>query len=239
MPNHVKNIVKMKGITTLPVFKEKESYDKKMVMSLDFEKIIPMPESLNITSGTIEEIAIEAAIRKAAAATERSFGPKIIPAMTVYAYKAKLDKCEKSEDELCELGAQYIHNLILHGATTWYDWCIKHWGTKWNSYENIQIDADTITFNTAWEAPVPIIAKLAEMYPEAEIEHWWADEDIGSNDGYAKYHDGKADMFINYAPGSQEAYSTYVLCWGESKCLYKDENGNWHHHICDECDSCN
>ena len=38
MPNHVKNIVKMKGITTLPVFTEKESYDKKMVMSLDFEK---------------------------------------------------------------------------------------------------------------------------------------------------------------------------------------------------------
>ena len=66
MPNHVRNIVKMKGITALPVFTEKESWDKKMVMSLDFEKIIPMPESLNVISGTLEMVAVEAAVRKAA-----------------------------------------------------------------------------------------------------------------------------------------------------------------------------
>lgn len=238
MPNHVKNIVKMKGITTLPVFTEKESYDKKMVMSLDFEKIIPMPESLRITSGTMEALAVEAAIRKAAAAAKEPFGPKICPAMTDSEYKAALTKSNETEDELCKLGAQYIHNLIFHGAATWYDWCIEHWGTKWNAYENTQVDSDTITFETAWSAPAPIIAQLAKMYPEAEIEHWWADEDTGSNDGYAKYSGGEIIIFIPYESGSNEAYATYVFCWGESKCLYQDDTGVWHHRNCDECHLC-
>ena len=78
MPNHVRNIVKMKGITALPVFTEKESWDKKMVMSLDFEKIIPMPESLNVVSGTLEMMAVEAAVRKAVAASHSA--PSSFPA---------------------------------------------------------------------------------------------------------------------------------------------------------------
>ncbi|MDE7245234.1 MAG: hypothetical protein K2O18_14855 [Oscillospiraceae bacterium] len=237
MPNHVKNIVKMKGITTLPIFTEK-NYDKKMVMSLDFEKIIPMPESLRITSGTMEHVAVEAAIRKAAAAVKEPFGPKIVPSMTDCEYKAKVSRCNETEDELCKLGAQYIQNLILHGATTWYDWCVEHWGTKWNAYENTQVDADTITFKTAWGAPVPVIAQLAKMYPEAEIEHWWADEDTGNNDGYAKYNGGKVVTLNRYDSCSNEAYETYTLCWGETKCLYKDENGIWHHRCCDDCHLC-
>lgn len=228
----------MKGITTLPVFTEKESYDKKMVMSLDFEKIIPMPESLRITSGTMERLAVEVAIRKAAAAAKEPFSPKIRPTMIDSEYKAELAKINETEEELCKLGAQYIQNLIFHGATTWYDWCIKHWGTKWNAYENTQVDADTITFETAWNAPLPVIAQLAKMYPEAEIEHWWADEDTGCNDGYAKYSGGEAITLVHYDNFSDKAYETYTLCWGECKCLHKDENGVWHHYSCDECHLC-
>ena len=46
-------------------------------------------------------------------------------------------------------------------------------------------------FETAWSNPEPIMLKLSEMYPEATIEHWWADEDMGSNDGYRVYRGGK------------------------------------------------
>ena len=238
MPNHVRNIVKMKGITALPVFTEKENWDKKTVMSLDFEKIIPMPESLNVVSGTLEMMAVEAAVRKAVAAAKQPFGPQLIPSLSDVEYKKRLNHCNETEDELCRLGAQYIQNLILHGATTWYDWCIKNWGTKWNAYENVQIDPDTIMFETAWSAPEPVIAQLAKMYPDAEIEHWWADEDTGSNDGYAKYSGGELADVIYYESCSNEAYATYVRCWGESACLYQDEHGMWHHRNCDECHGC-
>lgn len=239
MPNHVRNIVKMKGITSLPIFTDKDGCDSQTVSEFDFNKIIPMPESLKVESGLIEMVAIEAAIRRAAAGVKRgSLYPRILPGMTEATYAIELNRSGKNEDELCELGAKYIHNLIFHGATTWYDWCIEHWGTKWNSYENKRVDQDIITFETAWSAPEPIIAHLANMYPDTEIEHWWADEDTGNNDGYAKYSGGKADIIFHYDNQSSEAYATYILCWGYSKCLYRDENGIWHHRDCDECHGC-
>jgi len=65
MPNHVKNIVKMEGITKLPLFKtEYDEYEKRDVVCFDFNKIIPMPESLNVESGSMETVAIEAVNRK-------------------------------------------------------------------------------------------------------------------------------------------------------------------------------
>lgn len=238
MPNHVKNILKMKDITTLPIFTNEEGRDMEMFPSFDFEKIIPMPKSLDIESSSIIAVAVEAAIRRASLANHEHFGPRVIPAMSDSDYKAWLYRSRKTEDELLELGATYLHNMIFHGAATWYDWLIKHWGTKWNSYENVQIDSNNIMFETAWSAPEPVIAQLAEMYPKTEIEHWWADEDIGRNTGYAKYSEGKAVMTYHYEDYSSEACATYIRCWGESKCLYKDENGMWHHQDCDTCHGC-
>ena len=59
MPNHVKNIVKMEGITKLPLFKTQyDKYEKRDVTSFDFNKLIPMPESLDIESGSITDEAI-------------------------------------------------------------------------------------------------------------------------------------------------------------------------------------
>ena len=56
MPNHVKNIVKMEGITKLPLFKtEYDEYEKRDVVCFDFNKIIPMPESLSIESGSMTD----------------------------------------------------------------------------------------------------------------------------------------------------------------------------------------
>lgn len=234
MPNHVMNIVKMKGITALPVFAGKEDGDT----AFDFGKIIPMPESLNVSCGTVEAVAVETAIRKAAAAVKQPIGPQLIPGMTDSEYAQRLAQCGEDEDTLCKLGVRYFQNLVLYGATGWYDWCNEHWGTKWSSYENHQIDKDTIAFMTAWSAPEPVIAQLAKMYPEAEIEHWWADEDIGNNDGYAKYNGGRAVELIEYESCSHEAYAAYVLCWGESACLYQDEIGIWHRRNCDECHGC-
>ena len=80
--------------------------------------------------------------------------------------------------------------------------------------------------------------KLSEMYPEATIEHWWADEDMGSNDGYRVYQGGQIVEGDYYDSCSNEAYEVYIKCWGESECLYQDEDGNWQHRDCDTCHGC-
>ena len=37
--------------------------------------------------------------------------------------------------------------------------------------------------HTAWSAPIPVIKKLSEMYPNIELTLEFADEDLGQNCG--------------------------------------------------------
>lgn len=52
-----------------------------------------------------------------------------------------------------------------------YDWCVYHWGTKWNAHDT-QVDYDAgsgraaYIFETAWSPPTTFIRKIAKDYPE-------------------------------------------------------------------------
>ena len=78
----------------------------------------------------------------------------------------------------------------------WYQWRIHNWGTKWNSKCPQFIDVDAIrkfdgqaieiliAFDTAWSEPIPIFAKLHEMYKGSDLmlryEHYsFENWDIG------------------------------------------------------------
>ena len=98
------------------------------------------------------------------------------------------------------------------------------------------LDEDTIEFDTAWSNPDPIMEKLGEMYPGIHVEHWWADEDVGSNTGHRVMFDG--GVVEERFDGDSDAYSIYTMLWGESKCVYLDENGLIQHRDCDVCDGC-
>lgn len=74
----------------------------------------------------------------------------------------------------------------LHGKNNWYHWSIENWGTKWNSYDFIQLSAKIFSFQTAWTFPFPVIEKLSTMYPDVKMHIMYADEDIGSN--YGKFY---------------------------------------------------
>lgn len=50
-----------------------------------------------------------------------------------------------------------------YGASNWYDWSVKNWGTKWNAGESYFDDEKRqMVFQTAWDQPKPIIQKLAD-----------------------------------------------------------------------------
>lgn len=54
-----------------------------------------------------------------------------------------------------------------------YEWRYKNWGTKWNAYRvEIVLREEyqaIIKFETAWSPPFPVIAKLAEMFPQCKF----------------------------------------------------------------------
>lgn len=60
--------------------------------------------------------------------------------------------------------------IAKYGADNWYDWKIKNWSTKWNTYDNTMDFSDKeiicAIFQTAWNTPENIFKKLAELYPE-------------------------------------------------------------------------
>lgn len=72
--------------------------------------------------------------------------------------------------------------------TDWYRRNIANWGTKWDvGGEDIEIeieelfnpycedesftDVAVVEFSTAWSPPIPVIDKLAEMFPDFIIVH--------------------------------------------------------------------
>lgn len=255
MPNHVRNVIKMQGITELPLFQTYDDGSK----GFDFNKMIPMPESLNMDSGSmVDDYAIyyltdrctvpvsRVSAEKKAVITKmianKMFGNEEWIQRTFYrAMERAFDETEAKRKKMYEDGKTYVENLQNYGYATWYDWCIANWDTKWNAYDNESEGTDCIKFSTAWANPEPVIRKLAEMYPGARIEHWWADEDTGNNTGYRIFEDGKEaeDSAGYYENCSKEAYSCYELCWGEMpKCYHKDENGNWVQHDCKGCTGC-
>lgn len=140
-----------------------------------------------------------------------------------------------------DLGNAYINNILNYGYDTWYDWSCANWGTKWNAYDAFfDEENNTITFNTAWSCPLPILDKLAEICYEHEVEFSgkWSDEDRGCNVGTFTSDCSGDEYYFSYEyveNCSNEAYNIYVEVHGESPCMGKDENGNW---ICYDCDDC-
>ena len=205
MPNHVRNNLTFSGDSeAIRKMLEEIQNDEEGFGSIDFKKLLPMPQELNIESGsrTTEGIKLYNAFLEI---YKLGKGENVdlftIPKESEDAF-LKLRK--DIERKTWKLGRAACRNLQQFGCPTWYEWCNRHWGTKWNAYD-FASDGETLTFNTAWSAPHPIIRKLSERYPDIIITHAWADEDIGHNCGRHEYAGGNVTEEFIPAVG-REAY---------------------------------
>ena len=70
-----------------------------------------------------------------------------------------------------------------YGHADWYDFRCAKWGTKWNACDvELQLESPTevsISFNTAWSPPIPIIEAIAQKYPFADITFSYYEEGMG------------------------------------------------------------
>lgn len=149
----------------------------------DFNKIIPRPKSLDITSGGRVDVAM------AYVNYQETMDSKGLEAYLSYPWvkNAKIETvaqlCEYIEKNVdIEEGRQAIYNEKTYGHRDWYTWCNANWGTKWNA-SNASRHDDAIEFQTAWSTPVPVFEALSKQHPEVTISISFADEDIGSNCG--------------------------------------------------------
>jgi hypothetical protein len=96
-----------------------------------------------------------------------------------------------SEEEQAEMIKKY-------GSTNWYDWNCENWGTKWNAgdvyVKDNGPDSLDYVFDTAWAPPIPVIEKLAEIFPTVEITLQFEEGGAGF---YGEMHWENGEMTYN------------------------------------------
>lgn len=231
MPNYVTNNISLHGEPKqIKQLIEQIAFDGHPG-TFDFNKVIPMPASLDITEGTIKENAINAYVSATNPGNHSELSPvgklKLGDHALLYVEAKKTlrfglpntrlrdDEIKKlaqrhklSPEALVALGKQYLDNVREHGAATWYDWRLKRWGTKWNNEpEDLMVNEKdaSLRFLTAWSAPIPIVEELSRQYPELTLSISWADEDLGQNVGQATFQNGELTYEYMPEPGSREA----------------------------------
>ena len=228
MPNYVATEIRVKGDKEkLDQLVEAVSSNDGEYRAFDFNKIVPMPEELNISSCTSGEWGMRYIILKSdknyflLTDEDRNF------------IKQFENRSEEDIKYSLEYGKKYLHNLSKYGHKTWYDWCSdpSNWNTKWNSCDSecSRIDDNEVmfTFSTAWSFCHPIVKKLSEMFPALTIEAKWSDEDAGSNTGSIEIRN-KVYISENYPDdGSNEAYKLYKELWGCDDIVYDEETDSY------------
>lgn len=198
MPNHVTSILHFNcGAELQKRIYEAIKDDEAGIGSVDFNKLIPMPPSLDVESGSTSNHGLKVYQAFIEWYNDKTSGENKdllnIPSEYLNEYYNTI--LSEEDKEYWNIGKTVFENIQKYGAPTWYEWRIRNWGTKWNAYDFGGIEPDTIpdslSFNTAWSAPHKVIEKIAELYPEALITHEWADEDIGCNCGRKEYKNGE------------------------------------------------
>jgi hypothetical protein len=76
---------------------------------------------------------------------------------------------DDTDPKQIELEAQEKANLEAHGYSTWYDFCVNEWGTKWDiGGDGMEPHDDgpnrtTLAFDSAWAPPTAAMDKLMDM----------------------------------------------------------------------------
>lgn len=173
MPNHVTNIIKSSpDVIEALIRKQEDEY------VIDFNLIIPCSDSLNETDADGSEYCARYISDPKKNGREKGTFDSFIHSGGLSSYT----------DRQFENFIKMLRNIREYKVTSWYDWCIKNWGTKWNAYAYFVTDENInngeIKFETAWSSPLPVIVELSKKFSDHEIEVKYADEDIGSNYGH-------------------------------------------------------
>lgn len=244
MPNHIQN--RLKVIGTPDQIKEVLNFisstdEKGELVQMDFNKIKPMPKGMNeeihsgikmwveICTGQIDFASLFQPMETSATEMLKNgkYGTlaSLMSAGTAMEHltgKRQGNVKDFSEEDFNAF-IQCLKNYREYSSTSWYEWRIANWGTKWNAYgQNDERNTeDTIHFETAWSSPLDLIAELSKLYPACTLQFDYADEDSGSNAGRITFKNGEAIEVIQPESQSKEAYDIYFELHPDSISNYR------------------
>jgi len=85
---------------------------------------------------------------------------KIIPHPPLVKIAMLLAEFNIKRLELPDTTKAVLQDLV--DSNSWYDWRVKNWGTR-SGANVIDINEESVTFDTAWSPPIPVIAELSKL----------------------------------------------------------------------------
>jgi hypothetical protein len=184
MPNYIKNKMALHG--SIDEINELFEHIKNGKDLIDFNKIIPRPESLNIESSSTVDNGL-AILKYQNSRDDSELKERLNYHWVISSGIKTTDELSKYllDKNLADIKTAQIamSNIEMYGHKDWYSWSVDNWGTKWNAGDSHLDDNNNLVFETAWSIPLPIFLKISEMFPDVTITIEYADEDIGSNCG--------------------------------------------------------
>lgn len=246
MPNHLRNLVRFiceDNDRINQIYEYIKTDDEAPgYRTIDFNKIIPMPEDLNLETSSNTQKALRLYLTKISPDVKyygnenEKISKKMCDSIKALAKKRliwgkeelifKEDDISKirdteQEEKLLSVGKDAFNNLVLYGHVTWYTWRVDNWNTKWNAYNFTECEDKTIEFTTAWEPPIPVIQELSKKFPDVTFVHDFTDECLGYNTGHMVYKDGNVRMDENCEDFSKRAIDISLYVQHETA----EENG--------------
>lgn len=173
MPNHVENILKIKGNIYFLERLINEADDGKEKFSI--RKLVPIPEEVAKIASPTTIISNKEYLKELKEKNERI---KKNPD-----FDTGLPLTERKSKEL----------IKKFGVNNWYDWALLNWGTKWGSYDSDIIKKGKsyikYIFNSAWSPPIQAIDKISHMFPDLIFTLKYVEEGNGFK-GIATFQNG-------------------------------------------------
>jgi len=146
----------------------------------DFNAIVPMPASIRNTESS-SDVGIGLAMMGRNDVPSGFGGSRDIEDYLNYPYyksqgiltvEALVRHVMENNPRVIDAAKNAIKAYEETGHTSWYDWSIANWGTKWNAYsfvpgEIVEDDNEAgvftyeFRFDTAWSPPTPVFEVLA------------------------------------------------------------------------------
>jgi hypothetical protein len=142
----------------------------------------------------------------------------------------------KGSPEQNELEAKEQANREKHGYSTWYDFCVNEWGTKWDvggddGYVQDIEGGLMLSFDSAWAPPTNAYEKLVELGFKVHATYFESgmmfagDWDNGADDYFELSGMSAAEVIAELPPELNEAYgiSDMIAEWEEENTEAEDE----------------
>jgi len=221
MPNHVRNVVKFEQLDEGKTVSEllQEIHGEKEDQCISFEKIIPIPEELNITAGSKTYISRDVYRWKRGESLKeeemRTIHIMADDKDNTLTDEEAVEKCISEGTADMKLAEQTFENERKYGYQNWWYARIGMWGTKWDAYDQYKVDENTIAFNTAWSDPAPVMEKLAKDNTNMRIDHKFADE-MPNFVGHTVYERGEKVYDQVYYEEQDKVDELYGYCWSDN-----------------------